>query len=113
MLSCRALFTYFTSFTMFTKRFGNFQPFVRTQRGDDGRYAGAQAGFITYDGDTDTRYQVSYVETGARCDHGSEFFSNMSDNDYQHLTVDAPLASDKELLRDKDGKDGKSAKSAE
>ncbi len=98
---------------MLTMRFGDFQPFVRTSRRDDDRYAGAQVGFVTYKGDTDTQYQVSYFETGARCDHGSEFISNMSDNDYQHLTVDAPLASDKELLRDKDGKDDKSAKSAE
>jgi len=88
---------------MFTKRFGNFQPFVRTQQGDDGRYLGAQAGFITYDGDTDTQYQSSYVEVGARSDHANEFGTGWTGSDYEHLRVDAPISSDTELLRDKDG----------
>ena len=89
---------------MFTKRFGNFQPFVRTQQGDDGRYLGAQLGFITYDGDTDERYQVSYVETGARSDHANEFGTGWTGSVYEHLDVDAPIDSDAELLRDKDDK---------
>lgn len=104
LLSKRALFTYFTSFTMFTKRFGNFQPFARTQTGDDGRYRSGQLGFITYSGDTDEQYQVSYVEAGARSDHANEVGSGWTGGTYEPLSVDAPIDSDTELLRDKDGK---------
>lgn len=88
---------------MFTKRFGNFQPFARTNTGDEGRYRSGQLGFITYSGDTDEQYQVSYAELGARSDHASQVVSGWTGGTYEPLSTNAPIDCDAELLRDKDG----------
>ena len=55
----------------FGRRMGRLHPFFNVISREDGSYAGAQLGLITYD-ETESgaeTYQISYAEIGARCDH--------------------------------------------
>lgn len=83
-------------------RFGDVSPFTRLVDRDDDRYGGVQFGFVTYHSepelDTET-YKVSLAEFGGRSDHLAEPLMAACGAPIESLSVDAPLASDAELLR--------------
>lgn len=84
-------------------RFGDVSPFTRLVDRDDDRYGGVQIGFVTYhteaDADSTETYKVSYSEFGGRSDHLAEPLMAACGAPIESLSVDAPLASDADLLR--------------
>lgn len=83
-------------------RYRNFSPFTRLVDRDADRYGGVQFGFVTYhsepNSDSET-YKVSLAEFGGRSDHLAEPLMAACGAPIDSLSVDAPLASDAELLR--------------
>lgn len=81
------------------KRFGNFQPFIRTLSLDEqGRNGATEVGLVTYNDDT---YEVSSVTVGARADHLTNAIKRMGGEDITGIKVSEAMATDTELLRDK------------
>lgn len=87
------------------KRIGNIQPFIRTRSLDEENRNGAtEVGVVTYrdvDGLDTQAYQVTSMTVGARADHLTDALGSLTGSETINLTVDAPLSTDKELLRDK------------
>ena len=84
-------------------RFGDVSPFTRLVDRDNDRYGGVQFGFVTYhtesDADSTETYKVSLAEFGGRSDHLAEPLMAACGAPIESLSVDAPLASDAELIR--------------
>ena len=91
---------------MFTKRFGNFQPFAGINQREDDRYAGGQVGFLTYseNSDGEETYQTTYVELGARCDHLADPLMGWAGVEREELLSSNACESDAERLRTADDK---------
>lgn len=88
----------------FAYRIGDFSPFARTLSLDeDDRNGALEVGFVTYHNVDDIKeetYKVTSMTVGARADHLTDLATELTGKDVIHLTVDAPLATDKELLRE-------------
>ncbi len=91
-----------------TRRFGDFQPFLRSTERADARMGGLEAGFLTYSKadelDTET-YQVSSFELAGRSDHLADPLCAVFNVDQEALTTTAPLESDADLMREPQVKD--------
>jgi len=88
----------------FSPRFGDISPFIRPVDRDDDRYGGIQFGFVTYHrlaDDQPETYKVTLSEFGGRSDHLAEPLMAACGAPIDALSVDAPLASDAELLRER------------
>jgi len=84
------------SMSAFTRRIGNFQPFVRSTDRDEGTSVGAQYGVITYD--DDDNYRVSHFEVGFRCDHLHDAVARQQSD----RKFDSPLPCDADIIRKDD-----------
>ena len=94
------------------KRFGNFQPFVRTKAYNDNRNGNIEIGVVTYSIDENNQeaYQVSSAEIGGRSDHISDVLQSLTGNEPDKLSTASSLKGDAELMRK--ATEPKSAKSA-
>ena len=82
------------------KRYGNFQLDAQLSSKDEDRYQGIQYGFTTYA--DDGTYKRTYVELGGRSDHIMDAATELlTQGKVETLSIDAPLASDADILRDK------------
>jgi len=87
---------------MLTKRFGNWQPFTDVNSREDNRYAGLQAGLVTYhteDGVDGETYKTSYVEVGGRSDHIADPLMDLFNVEREPQTVANASATDARRLR--------------
>ncbi len=87
---------------MLTRRHGNFQPFVDVNSREDHRYGGVQLGLISYSTPEDggeERYQQSYYEIGARCDHLADPLMDLFNVEHEPQTASTATATDARRLR--------------
>ena len=84
----------------FAFRRGNAQVDAQLATKDSDRYQGVQYGFTTYS--DDGTYKRTYIELGGRSDHLMDAATELlTQGQVETLAIDAPLAGDSEILRDK------------